>query len=211
MAIVATKEMCYFCFDVLISHLEGKSVPDSPPNMENKPALIFVTWRQGHYEEGELRGCKGCTAQPKPLIEQLRRYSIVSGTQDTRFNPIESSEISQLSCHLSILHSFEEIKSCFDWVIGLHGVTIDFNVYDEDYTTNSKQRSQFEGHAIFLPNVAKANKWNQETTINQLIRKAGYKGKVDFSKVKIEAIRFQTASSHTDYKSYNNSKKRSLK
>jgi uncharacterized protein (TIGR00296 family) len=117
-------------------------------------SLLFVTWRRGHYEDGTLRGCKGCTGGAKPLPEQLRRYSLISALQDTRFEPIARDEVAKLSCHISILHSFESVESCYDWEVGRHGVTIDFEVFDR---ASSTAQSLFEGHAIFLPNVASSN------------------------------------------------------
>jgi uncharacterized protein (TIGR00296 family) len=207
MAIQATEEMCFYCFDVLINHLEGRSCPQPPAGIDDTAALIFVTWRRGDPETGILRGCKGCTAGPKPLPEQLRRYAILSGTQDTRFDPITRQEVSELSCHVSILHSFETVEHYSDWIVGVHGVTIDFEVYDhpvnDKHTSSSNLgKPTFEGHAIFLPGVAPSNNWDQETTIVQLIRKAGYKGKVDMSKIRIVTTRFQTASAHTHYNDY---------
>ena len=90
------------------------------------------------------------------MPDQLRRYSLISALQDTRFEPIELEEVSKLSCHISILHSFEEVDSFYDWEVGRHGVTIDFEVFDRDASHSHKQQ-QFEGHAIFLPNVASSN------------------------------------------------------
>lgn len=90
------------------------------------------------------------------MPEQLRRYSLISALQDTRFDPIELQEVPKLSCHISILHSFEEVESCYDWEVGRHGVTIDFEVFDREASSSSKKQV-FEGHAIFLPNVASSN------------------------------------------------------
>lgn len=120
-----------------------------------------MTWRRGDAENGILRGCKGCTAGPKPLPEQLRRYAILSGTQDTRFDPITRQEVSELSCHVSILHSFETVEHYNDWIVGVHGVTIDFEVYDHPvngkHSSSNPGKPTFEGHAIFLPGVAPSN------------------------------------------------------
>jgi hypothetical protein len=52
---------------------------------------------------------------------------------------------------------------------------------------------------LFLSHVVD---WDQETTIIQLIRKAGYKGKIDMSKIRIVTTRFQTATAHTHYNDY---------
>jgi uncharacterized protein (TIGR00296 family) len=201
MAIQATPEMCYYCFNVLESHLESKQSPNPPSTIENTNALLFVTWRRGHYEDGELRGCKGCTGGAKPLPEQLRRYSLISALQDTRFDPIELQEVPKLSCHISILHSFEEVESCYDWEVGRHGVTIDFEVYDREVSSSGKKQI-FDGHAIFLPNVASSNGWDHATTITQLIRKAGFKGKIESDKMIMGTTRFQASAAHCDYKSY---------
>ena len=99
---------------------------------------MFVTWKTK--DDHQLRGCIGTTS-PVNLIEGLRKYSIVSALQDGRFNPIKSTELENLICSISLLTKFEKCKSYNDWIVGVHGVSIKFEVDGRTY------------HAIFLPEV----------------------------------------------------------
>jgi AMMECR1 domain-containing protein len=42
MAIQATPEMCYYCFNVLESHLESKQSPNPPSTIENTNAYVVT-------------------------------------------------------------------------------------------------------------------------------------------------------------------------
>lgn len=99
---------------------------------------MFVSWKTKN--DNQLRGCIGTTS-PVNLIDGLRKYSIVSALQDGRFDPIKSIELESLICSISLLTDFEKCKSYNDWDIGIHGVSIRFQVNDRGY------------HALFLPEV----------------------------------------------------------
>src|SRR4051794_39056901 len=49
---------------------------------------------------------------------------------------------------------------------------------DKDKTEHKAFKVKFQGGAIFLPSVAPQFGWNKEQTLQQLIKKAGFKGKV---------------------------------
>jgi len=69
-----------------------------------------------------------------------------------------------------LLHDFEDIGNKWkDWIIGTHGINLDFE-YDGKYY-----------HATYLPEVAFDQKWNQKETIENLIRKSGFRGIIDTS------------------------------
>lgn len=74
-------------------------------------------------------------------------------------NTPSRSQVSLLSC-------FETASSWQDWVVGQHGLIIEF--IDPDLNC---RRS-----ATFLPEVAAEQGWTQEETIDALISKAGYAG-----------------------------------
>eukprot|EP01120_Amphizonella_sp_Union-15-10_P015810 TRINITY_DN81_c0_g1_i2.p1 TRINITY_DN81_c0_g1~~TRINITY_DN81_c0_g1_i2.p1 ORF type:complete len:145 (+),score=14.76 TRINITY_DN81_c0_g1_i2:416-850(+) len=126
----------------------------------------------------------------------LARFSLVSALEDTRFKPINKKEIPMLQCGVNLLHSFEDSKDHLDWEIGIHGVMIDYYIY------NSKGQEIFDGHAIFLPHVASSNNWKKDETIRQLIRKGGWKGKYNLKEIKIITKRFQASCCNSDYDSY---------
>jgi AMMECR1 domain-containing protein len=41
--------------------------------------------------------------------------------------------------------------------------------------------------------------WDQDTTLEHLIRKAGYKGQIDYSRMRIQATRHQSSSTHVSH------------
>ena len=121
-----------------------------------------------------------------------------SAFEDSRFQPIVKHEFEKLHCEVSLLHSFEPASHCYDWTVGVHGVDIDFVVYADA----SKSRSVFKGQSIFLPSVAPQFGWDNEETIEHLVRKAGYKHGVDLSKMEIRTTRHQSSYAGVSYKEY---------
>ena len=85
-----------------------------------------------------------------------------SAFSDDRFNPVTLEEVPKLEVEVSLLHSFEKAKSALDWEVGKHGIIIDFEAEDQTFS------------ATFLPEVAAEEYWDQLTTIQYLVRKAGY-------------------------------------
>ena len=71
-------------------------------------------------------------------------FALFSAFKDTRFNPITADELSKLYVTVSILRHFEEASDHLDWVIGVHGIRIEFHV------ENSRSRRS----ATYLPEVA---------------------------------------------------------
>lgn len=121
-----------------------------------------------------------------------------SAFEDSRFTPISADEFPRLHCEVSLLHSFEEAKDCYDWQVGVHGIDIDLTVYAD----KTKSKAVFKGHAIFLPSVAPEFGWDTHETLEHLIKKAGYKGGVDLDRMDIHTTKHQSshaAVSHTDY------------
>lgn len=81
---------------------------------------------------------------------------------DTRFSPIQSSELSELACSVSLLHDFEEAPDWKAWSIGQHGVRALW-----------KSRRGSHRSATFLPEVAQEQGWNHLETMKALVAKAG--------------------------------------
>ncbi len=52
--------------------------------------------------------------------------------RDTRFPPIDESEVPKLGCEISILSNFEKIEDPLDWQIGTHGIEIEFKANMSD-------------------------------------------------------------------------------
>ncbi|PVV03961.1 hypothetical protein BB560_001550 [Smittium megazygosporum] len=100
---MATELHCEFCFDALISELEGKKVTKYPDfGTERYP--IFVTWKIIEYDQEVLRGCIGTFAGTE-LGSGLHVYSIQS---------------------VSLLTDFEKAADYLDWEVGVHGIQIEF-------------------------------------------------------------------------------------
>jgi len=81
------------------------------------------------------------------------------------------SEVKELWCGVSILHSFEPCENSMDWVLGTHGIAIDFQVFESTSKNGEQSKVKFHGSAIFLPSVAPEQGWTKEQTIAQLVRK----------------------------------------
>ena len=65
----------------------------------------FVTLEKNE----QLRGCIGMLTAHRPLAEDVAYNSYAAAYSDTRFPPVDSHEINQLSIHISILNPAEEL------------------------------------------------------------------------------------------------------
>ena len=186
--------LCKYCFQVLEHILSNKEINDIPfpDQFKGKSYPLFVTWTTG--KEKELRGCVG-TFSKDILEKNLMRYTLISAFKDSRFPPISKREIPNLNCEVSLLVQFEKAKNPEDWVVGTHGIDIDF----ADKSGNSYS-------ATFLPEVAEEEKWDQKTTLQYLIRKAGYRGSLESVYNNIEVTRYQSIKKTISYDEYKNMK-----
>ena len=94
------------------------------------------------------------------------RYSLIAAVEDTRFNPIEEKELPHLRAEISVLSNFTPIQDPLGWEVGKHGIEIEF----KDGSSSKVYRG------TFLPNVAPEQGWDQITTLEHLVHKAGWKG-----------------------------------
>mmetsp|Transcript_8315 Transcript_8315/g.17283 ORF Transcript_8315/g.17283 Transcript_8315/m.17283 type:complete len:184 (+) Transcript_8315:1-552(+) len=164
--------------------------PESPPLTP-----LFVTWEKkkqllGHGSDSNgnddvqwnLRGCIG-TLQPADLRVSLKQYALHSALQDRRFKPITLDELPMLRVGVSLLIQFEECeKGCYDWEVGRHGIIIEFANGGRNY------------NATYLPEVASEHGMTKEVAVESLVRKAGYRGKVDAKLLSsIKTTRYQSS------------------
>lgn len=112
-----------------------------------------------------LRGCIGCLRPVR--ITELDCYTNASAFEDHRFAPISAKEEKDLRVSVSLLYDWEDGSSYKDWIVGKHGIIIEFTVNGRSY------------HATYLPEVAEEQHWNVEETIKSLIHKAGYYDEID--------------------------------
>ncbi|XP_052783962.1 nuclear protein AMMECR1-like [Mya arenaria] len=161
---VASIHMCFYCFDVLHSHLHNYEPPRTP-SFTNEYYPLFVTWKLGR--DKRLRGCIG-TFSATSLQSGLREYAVTSALRDSRFSPITKEEFPRLHCSVSILTHFEDGRDYMDWEVGVNGVRIEF--------VNEKGHKKT---ATYLPEVATEQGWDRVQTIDSLLRKGGYKGSLN--------------------------------
>lgn len=181
----ATWDLCCFCFEVLVAHLQQRPPPPFPRSGDPLfEAPVFITWlkrRRTGAGELELRGCIGCL-DPVSFGSGLPEYSIRSSMHDRRFPPVQLEEVPSLMCKLSILYKFEPCSHVFDWQVGQHGVLINF----QDNTGRHYS-------ATYLPEVASEHGMTRHVAIQELVAKAGYVGQVDEELLdRIQATRYQT-------------------
>jgi len=188
-------ELCYGCFESIDNHLSRTKcrvvydhIVKEPKNLESCP--LFVTWTIN----GNLRGCIGCF-EPQEFPIGLYEYAKIAAFEDPRFSPITKSEIQELECEVSLLHSFEPCKDPFDWEVGIHGVIFEYN-----------------GHnATFLPEVAAEQNWNKLQTLHQLAKKSGLRSRLKEDQIKnVKMRRYQSShrkSTYHEYKSFIDSTK----
>lgn len=126
----------------------------------------------------------------------MEYYVFQSALRDHRFHPIQSTELPDLHCSVSLLTDYEPAKHYKDWDIGTHGIMIEFSHSNRSYK------------ATYLPQVALEQRWTQEEAIESLIRKAGYQDKIQMElKQTIRVTRYQSSKlslSYAQYQQYRN-------
>jgi uncharacterized protein (TIGR00296 family) len=177
MALEATKEMCFLCFETLESAttncplklVSSRLVSDE----DHRACPMFVTWNLS----GRLRGCIGCF-DDLPLWKGLQEYAISAGMKDYRFGAIASAELHDLSVTVSLLHSFENCTNPTDWEIGVHGI-----------------RLFVDGRrSTYLPEVAKEQRWGQAEALRHLAAKGGFPGEYGADALaRSKVIRYQSS------------------
>jgi len=187
---VANKEHCFYCFDVLVAHLHGVPVPDTP-TFEDTAYPLFVTWNAQARKPGgndRLRGCIG-NFSAQPLRAGLAEYALTSALRDHRFDPITLDEVVGLSCSVSLLTDFTPGEDYLDWEVGTHGIRIEFR--------DDQQRRRT---ATYLPDVALEQGWTREHTIDSLLRKGGFRGVItDKVRMSISLTRYQSCKCKVSY------------
>lgn len=112
----------------------------------------------------ELRGCIG-TLSPRPIVEVFD-FTRKSAFQDRRFEPLDASELPHLRIGVSLLVAYEDCAHPEDWIVGVHGIILDFSVHGQTYS------------GTYLPEVAAEQGWKQPEALQSLVRKAGYRGAI---------------------------------
>lgn len=115
------------------------------------PAAAFVSL---HCRD-RLRGCIGTMTAEKPLHETVARMAVAAALEDPRFAPLVATEMSTMVIEISRL-SYMRAARPEDVCPGVHGVSLICG----------------EHRGVFLPQVAVAQRWDRETLLRELCRKA---------------------------------------
>lgn len=118
-----------------------------------KTSGAFVTLKK----HGQLRGCIGSIRATAPLYKSVIINAVRAAHYDSRFNPVQPDELSQLEIEVSVLSQPQPIASYKEFEVGKHGIIL-----------NKEGRG-----AVFLPEVAVEQGWNREQTLSHLAKKAG--------------------------------------
>ena len=115
-------------------------------------AFVTLTRRK----DGELRGCVGVPEPLYRLDQAVARAAVAAALHDRRFDPVDPSELPELSVYVSVLGDLGPIRP--DEVeVGRHGLVV-----------------RWEGRSgLLLPQVASERGWDRERFLDETCRKAG--------------------------------------
>lgn len=122
----------------------------------------------------ELRGCIGYMTGQKPLFDTIMEAAKQAAFGDPRFLPLSSEEFDRIEIEISVLSSFQPIKSYDEIEVGKHGLLLDEG-----------------GRAVLLPQVAVEHNLNRSEFLTALCRKAGLYG--EYWKERLLKIKVFTA------------------
>lgn len=129
------------------------------------------------HNAGDLRGCIGRFKPETSLYKVVQDMAISAATEDRRFSPVISSELSDIDIEISVLTPMRKIESIDEIVLGRHGIYIK------------------KGHntGTFLPQVAESTQWSIEEFLGHCARdkaRIGWDGWRDAEIYIYEAIIF---------------------
>ena len=134
---------------------------DLTPMLQEKHGA-FVTLRSA----GALRGCIGYTQNREPLARAVLENAVNAASNDPRFDPVQPSEMPEISIEVSALTPgdapetpFRRVHDLREIVIGRDGLYIEL--------------PPFRG-GLLLPQVAAERKWNVGAFLQAVCQKAGY-------------------------------------
>ena len=116
------------------------------------PGAAFVTLTKN----GRLRGCIGYTEAVAPLFKVVQECAVAAATEDPRFPPVSSNELSSLRVEISVLTPLVPIRP-EEVEVGRHGLMV----------------AQGRMRGLLLPQVAVESGWDRETFLDQTCVKAG--------------------------------------
>ena len=91
---------------------------------------------------------------------------------------------------VSLLSGHELASAPEDWVLGEHGVTIEFDIGGAQL------------RATYLPYVAAAQGWSRRETLAHLVKKAGYGGALELVLADLRVTRFRASVATLSFAEY---------
>jgi hypothetical protein len=128
--------------------------PEAPTDNLRVKRGAFVTLKK---KTGELRGCIGYIRPYKPLIDAVWDMAESAALRDSRFIPVEPSEVDDLEVEITVLSLLQRVTDPNQVLVGRHGLLIT------------------RGHrsGVLLPQVPIEADWDRETFLSQTCIKAG--------------------------------------
>ena len=109
-------------------------------------------------KEGKLRGCIGQFNPSIPLVEVVRNMAIAATTKDSRFQPVQLSEMNSIEIEISVMTPLLKIDNAEEFLPGKQGIYI----------------KKGNRGGTYLPQVAEQTGWDRETMLGHCSRdKAG--------------------------------------
>ncbi len=128
---------------------------------EAKPVTAKLSEKRGVFvtlhRKGELRGCIGYVEAVKPLYQAVRDMAVAASTEDPRFPPVETTELSDIDIEITVLSPLSRILDPESVTVGKHGLVV--------------RRGGHSG--LLLPQVPVEQGWNREEFLAQTCLKAG--------------------------------------
>ncbi len=130
-------------------------IPPGKPHRESMllPAGAFVTLNI----EDQLRGCIGVSDAEKPLYKTIQEMAVAAASRDPRFDALREEELPALSIEISVFGESKTIPDAANIEVGIHGVSVSSGI----------------SRGLLLPQVAAENKWDAETFLANVCKKAG--------------------------------------
>jgi len=104
-----------------------------------------------------LRGCVGTIDAPGPLYQSVAGCAVAAASRDSRFKPLQLSELPDAAFEISVLSPEEVVTDLASIEIGTHGLIV----------------SRGNARGLLLPQVAVHQQWDRERFLAETCRKAG--------------------------------------
>jgi AmmeMemoRadiSam system protein A len=146
-------QLLAFARRVISSHLHSESYEVPEDAAFQQKCGLFVTLHKG----GNLRGCIGYIKGYKSITQSIRELAMAAAFRDPRFPPLKASELPDVTIEMSLLSPMEQVHDISEITIGRDGLYLEH------------PRSS----GLLLPQVATEQRWDRDTFLQQVCRKAG--------------------------------------